>query len=194
MIIDYLLPCYTSKSWAEERAVWRHTWGTKAERTRGAETAASYSGSQWGVFISQPGLILAGRDQQADISVQLDQQAALEHPHHHLDQLGLVRSRAADSWAQDKQWASGAENTHDPNRVKYVLNQPWVPYKLKIELKERAMALILFSWKMEAADAGAEIPLPFIIHHRRSSSSSKTRWVRGEHQMVLLLQQYVNLQ
>lgn len=188
MIIDVLLPCYTFKSWAEERAEWQHTWGTEAESTRGAETAASYSGSQWRVFISQPRFILAGRYQQADISVQLDQQAALEHPHHHLDQLGLVRSRAAHSWAQDKHWASGAEHTHDPNRVKYVLNQPWVPYKLKIEPKERAMALILFSWKMEGADAGAEVPSPFIIHHQHSSSSSKTRWVRGEHQMVLLLQ------
>lgn len=73
------------------RAERGHTRRTEAKSAWGAETAAPYSGSQWGVFIPQPGLILAGRYQQADVSVQLDQQAALEHPHHHLDQLGLVR-------------------------------------------------------------------------------------------------------
>lgn len=90
-----LLGCYTSKSWAQERAYCGHTWGAKAESARGAETAASHSGSKWRVFIPQPRLILTGWYQQADISVQLDQQAALEHPHHHLNQLGLIRSRAA---------------------------------------------------------------------------------------------------
>lgn len=96
MVKIYLLPVRPMGTESECGAVGGRTWGTEAQSTRGAETAASYSSSQWRVFIPHTRLILTGRYQQANVSMQLDQQATLEHPHHHLDQLGLVRSRAAN--------------------------------------------------------------------------------------------------
>lgn len=69
-------------------AGWELTRGTKAESAGGAQTAAS--DTDWMVFVPRAGLILAGWHHQADVGVQLDQQAALEHPHHHLDQLSLI--------------------------------------------------------------------------------------------------------
>lgn len=96
MVKMYLLPIRPIGAEAKRGPEGRRTWGTETQSTRGAEAAASYSSSQWRVFIPQPGLILTWRYQQTNVSVQLDQQATLEHPHHHLDQLGLVTSRAAN--------------------------------------------------------------------------------------------------
>lgn len=95
---------------SQEGAEWRHTRGTETEGARGAEAAAPYSGSQWKIFILQARLIFAGRNQQADVGVQLDEEAALKHPHHHLDQLGLE---------EEKHRTREAEQTDVPNRVKY---------------------------------------------------------------------------
>lgn len=71
------------------------TRGAEAERAGRAEAAASDAGRRWQLLVFGPGLVLAGRHQEADVGVQLDQQAALQHPHHHLDQVGLVRRQEA---------------------------------------------------------------------------------------------------
>lgn len=63
----------------------RRTGWTKTESARRAETPASDSGSQRKFFILHSGLILAGWHQQANVSVQLYEQAVLQHPHHHLN-------------------------------------------------------------------------------------------------------------
>lgn len=75
-------------------------------------------------------------------------------------------SKRLYKWAKAKHGAS-KNWTCSCNQVKCVLNLPWVPYELKIEPRERALALILFSWKMEDADAGVDVPLSCIIHPQR---------------------------
>lgn len=72
-------------------ALREHTRGAEAESAGRAQTAASNAGRRRRLLVPRSGLVLAGRHQQADVGVQLDQQTPLEHPHHHLDQVGLVR-------------------------------------------------------------------------------------------------------
>lgn len=85
--------CFTS--W-EDRNEGGPTWWTNTKSARGAEAPASRSGGQRKLFIPQSRLIFTGRHQKANISVQLDKQAVLEHPHHHLNQLGLLRNRSTN--------------------------------------------------------------------------------------------------
>lgn len=66
-----------------------HTWGAKAESVGGAQTPAPNPGSEGQVLVLGPQLLLVRGHHQAHVGVQLDQQPVLQHPDHHLDQLGL---------------------------------------------------------------------------------------------------------
>lgn len=87
----HTMTLFLVKGLAMGSALRGHTRGAEAESAGRAQTAASDAGRRRRLLVSRSGLVLAGRHQQADVGVQLDQQTALEHPHHHLDQLGLVR-------------------------------------------------------------------------------------------------------
>lgn len=65
------------------------TWGAKAEGIGRAEAAPADPGSERDLLLPQAGLVLAGRGHQANVGVQLDQEPVLQHPHHHLNELGL---------------------------------------------------------------------------------------------------------
>lgn len=68
------------------------TWGTKAEGIGCAEAAAADPGGEGDVVFSRVGLLLTGRGHQAHVGVQLDEESVLQHPHHHLNELGLQES------------------------------------------------------------------------------------------------------
>lgn len=68
------------------------TWGTKAEGVGCAEAAAADPGGEGDVVLSRVGLLLTGRGHQAHVGVQLDKESVLQHPHHHLNELGLQES------------------------------------------------------------------------------------------------------
>lgn len=73
------------------------TWGAKAEGIRCAEAAAADPGGEGDLVLSLPGLILTGRGHQANIGVQLDEEPVLQHPYHHLNELGL-QDRQCEAW------------------------------------------------------------------------------------------------
>lgn len=123
------------------------TGGAEAEGAGRAQAAASDAARRRRLFVSRPGLVLGGRHQQADVGVQLDQQAALQHPHHHLDQLGLVRGHGEAAKRGHRMIPSGLG-------------------------KSRGSALVL----MKNEDAGADVPSAFIIYRWSSSSSVETKW------------------
>lgn len=70
------------------------TWGAKAEGVGRAEAAAANPGGEGHVILPGAGLVLTGRGHQANVGVQLDQEPALQHPYHHLDELCLQDGQA----------------------------------------------------------------------------------------------------
>lgn len=74
------------------------TWRAEAEGIGRAEAAATDPGSEGDLVLSWAGLVLAGGGHQASVGVQLDEEPVLQHPHHHLDELGL-QGRQGEAWA-----------------------------------------------------------------------------------------------
>lgn len=66
-----------------------HTWRAKAESVGGAQTSPPNPGSEGHVLVLGSELLLIGGHHQAHVGVELDQEPVLQHPDHHLDQLGL---------------------------------------------------------------------------------------------------------
>lgn len=70
----------------EKRA---HTWRAKAESVGGAQASSPNPGSEGHVLILGSELLLMWGHHQAHVGVELDQEPVLEHPYHHLDELGM---------------------------------------------------------------------------------------------------------
>lgn len=70
-----------------------HTWRAKAESVGGAQASSPNPGSEVHVLILGSELLLVRGHHQAHVGVELDQEPVLEHPDHHLDQLGLQREK-----------------------------------------------------------------------------------------------------
>lgn len=85
------------------------TWGAKAEGVGCAEAAAADPGSEGDLILARAGLVLAGGGHQANVGVQLDQEPVLQHPHHHLNELGL----------QDSSVRPGALGEADPPTTQF---------------------------------------------------------------------------